>query len=140
MPRKMVRADVRAFLDEKPGWMMLSSQGRGGFPHTVPIGYFREGDQIFMGCRDGTQKVVNIERDSRVALFIEDGSSMGELRGVLLRGKAEIVREESSRLEISRLAASQRGVPKHELPEVATPGSVFIKLSSYSITSWDYSG
>ena len=75
MPGKMSKEEVDAFLDSKPGWMMLTSQGRDGYPHTVPIGYFRDGDRIFMGCRDNTQKVKNIERNPKVSLVIEDGKT-----------------------------------------------------------------
>ena len=92
MAGKMSKEEVDAFLDSKPGWMMLTTQGKDGYPHTVPIGYFRDGDRIFMGCRDNTQKVVNIERNSKVSLVVEDGTTMSDLRGLLLRGNAKVVR------------------------------------------------
>ena len=70
MPGKMSKEEVDAFLDSKPGWMMLTSQGSDGYPHSVPIGYFRDGDRIFMGCRDNTQKIKNIELDILYLLSI----------------------------------------------------------------------
>ena len=139
MPGKMSKEEVDAFLDSKPGWMMLTSQGRDGYPHTVPIGYFRDGDRIFMGCRDNTQKVKNIERNPKVSLVIEDGKTMSDLRGILLRGDAFVVREDEERLKISRLAAKLRGAPEDEWPTTASAGAVFIKVDSPRVTSWDYS-
>ena len=139
MPGKMSKEEVDAFLDSKPGWMMLTSQGRDGYPHTVPIGYFRDGDRIFMGCRDNTQKVKNIERNPKVSLVIEDGKTMSDLRGILFRGDASVVREDEERLKISRLAAKKRGAPEDELPTTASAGAVFIKVDSPRVTSWDYS-
>ena len=115
MPGKMSKEEVDAFLDSKPGWMMLTSQGRDGYPHTVPIGYFRDGDRIFMGCRDNTQKVKNIERNPKVSLMIEDGKTMSNLRGILFRGDASVVREDEERLKISRLAAKLRGAQIRDL-------------------------
>ena len=139
MPGKMSKEEVDAFLDSKPGWMMLTSQGRDGYPHTVPIGYFRDGDRIFMGCRDNTQKVKNIERNPKVSLVIEDGKTRSDLRGILFRGDASVVREEEERLKISRLAAKKRGAPEDEWPTTASAGAVFIKVDSPKVTSWDYS-
>ena len=139
MPGKMTKEAVNDFLDSKPGWMMLTSQGRDGYPHTVPIGYFRDGDRIFMGCRDNTQKVKNIERNPKVSLVIEDGKTMSDLRGILLRGDAFVVREDEERLKISRLAAKLRGAPEDEWPTTASAGAVFIKVDSPRVTSWDYS-
>ena len=139
MPGKMSKEEVDAFLDSKPGWMMLTSQGRDGYPHTVPIGYFRDGDRIFMGCRDNTQKVKNIERNPKVSLVIEDGKTMSDLRGILFRGDASVVREDEERLKISRLAAKLRGAPEDEWPTTASAGSVFIKVDRPRVTSWDYS-
>jgi len=139
MPGKMSKEEVDAFLDSKPGWMMLTSQGRDGYPHTVPIGYFRDGDRIFLGCRDNTQKVKNIERNPKVSLVIEDGKTMSDLRGILFRGDASVVREDEERLKISRLAAKKRGAPEDEWPTTASAGAVFIKVDSPRVTSWDYS-
>ena len=139
MPGKMSKEEVDAFLDSKPGWMMLTSQGKDGYPHTVPIGYFRDGDRIFMGCRDNTQKLKNIERNPKVSLVIEDGKTMSDLRGILFRGDASVVREDEERLKISRLAAKKRGAPEDEWPTTASAGAVFIKVDSPRVTSWDYS-
>ena len=139
MPGKMTNEELESFLDSKPGWMMLTSIGKDEYPHTVPIGYFREGGRIFMGCRDNTQKVVNIERNPKVSLALEDGDTMQNIRGVLLRGEAQVVRAEDERLAISRLAAKLRGAPEREWPVSASPGSVFIKLENFSVVSWDYS-
>ena len=139
MPGKMSKEEVDTFLDSKPGWMMLTSQGSDGYPHSVPIGYFRDGDRIFMGCRDNTQKVKNIERNPKVSLVIEDGKTMSDLRGILFRGDASVVREDEERLKISRLAAKLRGAPEDEWPTTASAGAVFIKVDSPRVTSWDYS-
>ena len=139
MPAKMSNKEVDDFLDSKPGWMMLTSHGRDGYPHTVPIGYFRDGNRIFMGCRDNTQKVKNIERNPKVSLVIEDGKTMSDLRGILLRGDAFVVREDEERLKISRLAAKMRGAPEDQWPTTASTGAVFIKVDSPRVTSWDYS-
>jgi hypothetical protein len=52
---EMTGEEVNAFLDSRPGWVALTTIGTDGYPHTVPIGYFRMDDDVYMGCRAGTQ-------------------------------------------------------------------------------------
>ena len=79
MPARMTDQEVKAFLDAKPGWIVLSTIGRDGYPHSVPLGYFRLGDDVYIGCRAGTQKLKNIERNPQVSLVLESGSSRKDI-------------------------------------------------------------
>ena len=81
MPVRMTDQEVKAFLDAKPGWIVLSTIGRDGYPHSVPLGYFRLGADVYIGCRAGTQKVKNIERNPQVSLVLESGSRRPETQG-----------------------------------------------------------
>ena len=53
----MTESEAWEYIESKPGWIALSTNGHDGFPHTVPIGYFVSGGSIFIGCLDSTQKV-----------------------------------------------------------------------------------
>ena len=61
MPRKMSIKEAHEFLDSKPGWIALTTIGPDGYPHTVPLGYFRLGNDILMGVRGNTRKLRNIQ-------------------------------------------------------------------------------
>jgi nitroimidazol reductase NimA-like FMN-containing flavoprotein (pyridoxamine 5'-phosphate oxidase superfamily) len=139
VPRKLTDEEVEAFLDSRPGWAMLSTIDGEGFPHTVPLGYFRLGRDIVMGVRDRTRKVANIEADPRVSVMLEDGSTMADIRGVLVQGRARIVREPADRLKIAREGARARGVPEAEWPTEPRPGVVYIRVTPVRTLSWDYS-
>ncbi|MDG4667267.1 pyridoxamine 5'-phosphate oxidase family protein [Mycobacterium sp. 236(2023)] len=139
MPRKLTDEEIEAFVDSRPGWAMLSSIDRDGFPHTVPLGYFRLGRDIVMGVRDHTRKVANVEADPRVSVMLEDGSSMADIRGVMLQGRAVVVREPADRLQLARQGAQARGVPESEWPMEARPGVVYIRVTPIRTVSWDYS-
>lgn len=139
MAAPMTEDEVRAFLDSRPGWIVLTTTSPNGYPHTVPIGYFRRGDEILMGCRAGTQKTRNVERDGRVSLMLESGSVMAELRGVVIQGDAEVVTEEDELLELSREGARQRGTPDDELPTEVGQGRAYIRVRPRRTISWDYS-
>ena len=138
MQRAMTETELEQFIDSKPGWITLSTIGVDGFPHSVPLGYFRDGATIYLGCKDQTQKVRNIERNPKVSLCLESGSKMSDIKGALLRGTATIVRESKDRLSLHQLAAKQRGVADDDLPQSVSEGAVYIKVTNYTVTSWNY--
>jgi nitroimidazol reductase NimA-like FMN-containing flavoprotein (pyridoxamine 5'-phosphate oxidase superfamily) len=138
MPRKLTDKQVEAYLDSRPGWAVLSTIDKGGFPHSVPLGYFRLDRDIIMGVRDGTRKVANVENNPNVSILLEDGSTMADIRGVLFQGHARIVREPSEALQLARDGARARGVPESEWPTAPRPGAAYIRMTPVRTVSWDY--
>ena len=139
MPRKLSDEQIEAYLDSRPGWAILSTIDVDGFPHSVPLGYFRLGRDIVMGVRDGTRKVANVENNPNVSIMLEDGSSMADIRGVMIQGHARIVREHSEALQLARDGARARGVPESEWPTEPRPGAAYIRVTPVRTLSWDYS-
>ena len=45
MPASLTPDEARAYIDSRPGWIILTTIGRDGMPHSLPIGYFRAGDR-----------------------------------------------------------------------------------------------
>jgi PPOX class probable F420-dependent enzyme len=136
---EMTGEEVNAFLDSRPGWIALTTIGMDGYPHTVPIGYFRMGDDVYMGCRAGTQKLKNIERNPHVSLMVESGSTMQDIKGVLIQGDATVLTAPDEVLPLMREAARRRGVAEDELPSGARPGTAYIRVTRRRVISWDYS-
>jgi len=139
MPRKLSDEQIEAYLDSRPGWAVLSTIDRDGFPHSVPLGYFRLGRDVVMGVRDGTRKDANVENNPHVSIMLEDGSSMADIRGVMIQGNARIVRESDEALALSREGARARGVPESEWPTAPRPGAAYIRVTPVRTLSWDYS-
>ena len=138
MPERMDRDRLRAYLDEKPGWAILSTLDPDGLPHSVPLGYYRLGDDLVMGVRDGTRKVANIERDDRVSVLVESGTTMADLRGAMLQGRARVHRAPEEVVHYAREGARARGVPEAEWPSEPRPGAVYIRVTPERVRSWDY--
>jgi len=138
MPRSMDHDTFNAFLDSKPGWIVLTSIGPDGFPHSVPLGYFRDGDSVYCGVRDGTRKIRNIEGNPQVALMLESGSTMADIKGVMIQGNATVHRDPDTVLRLMRLAASLRGVPDAELPTEPRSTTVYIEVTPVKRIAWDY--
>jgi nitroimidazol reductase NimA-like FMN-containing flavoprotein (pyridoxamine 5'-phosphate oxidase superfamily) len=139
MPRKLTDEEVAAYLDSRPSWAVLSTIDKDGFPHSVPLGYFRLDRDVVMGVRDGTRKVANVESNPSVSILLEDGSSMADIKGVMLQGHARIVRESDEALQLAREGARARGVPESEWPTEPRPGAAYIRMTPVRTLSWDYS-
>jgi nitroimidazol reductase NimA-like FMN-containing flavoprotein (pyridoxamine 5'-phosphate oxidase superfamily) len=139
MPASLTKEEAYEFLDSRPGWIILTTVGRDGFPHSVPIGYFRLGDEIYVGGRAGTQRTKNVERNPHVSLLIESGRTMQEIKGLMIQGNADVIAEPQELLPLTREAARQRGTPEEQLPAEPRPGVAYIRVRPHRFISWDYS-
>lgn len=139
MPVKLTKEEAHEFLDSRPGWLVLTTIGRDGYPHSVPIGYFRLDDDVYVGGRAGTQRAKNIARNLKVSALIESGSSMQDIKGLMIQGEASLVTEPDEVLRLMREAGRRRGTPDDQLPAEPRPGVAYIKITPQRYISWDYS-
>ena len=138
MPSTMDTETFNDFLDSRPGWIILTTITPEGFPHSVPLGYFRDGDTVYCGCRDNTAKTRDIEANPKVSLMIESGSTMADIKGAMIQGTATVIRDPEGVLTLMRKAAVRRGTPEADWPTSSRPGSAFIAVSVLNRISWDY--
>jgi len=89
---KIVMSDdeIVEFIDHSRTATMatLSADGR---PHLVAMWYAVVDGDIWIETKAKSQKAVNLRRDPRLTLMIEDGHTYDTLRGVSIDGEAEIV-------------------------------------------------
>ncbi len=70
----------------------LVTNGKDGYPHAVAMWFYSDEDEtVWMTTYRKSQKIANLKRDGKAALHVESGESYEALRGVLMRGDAEIV-------------------------------------------------
>ena len=139
MPRQLTLQEAHEFLDSKPGWIVLTTVGPDGFPHSVPLGYFRLGDEILMGVRANTLKLRNIRHNPKVSLVLETGATRADIKGLMVQGTATVHTDPDDLLHYAREAAKRRGTPEEELPTEPHPGAAYIRVTPHRIRSWDYS-
>jgi PPOX class probable F420-dependent enzyme len=89
---KLSEDEQRALL-ESERVVVVSSIGRRGWPHSMPLWYVLRGSEIWIYTYAKSQKVKNLERDPRATLLLETGHEYGELRGVQIEAEAEIHRD-----------------------------------------------
>ncbi len=139
MPVSLTKEEAHDFLDGRPGWLIFTSIGKGGYPHSVPIGYFRQGDDIYLGGRAVTQRLKNVQRNPKVSALIESGKSMQDIKGLMIQGDADLAEEPDEVLPLLRESARRRGTPDDKLPREAPPGVAYIRIRPKKYVSWDYS-
>ena len=88
----MTGEEAAAFLVQQRV-VVCATNGPRGWPHMMPLWYVVRGADIWAWTYAKSQKVRNLERDSRAALQIEDGDQYHELRGVLIEADTVIHRE-----------------------------------------------
>ena len=86
----MTPEEVETFL-ARPTTAVLSTLARDGGPHSAGMWFATEPGAIRMWTYAKSQKAVNLRRDPRAAFLAEEGHAYNELRGVLVRGRAEVV-------------------------------------------------
>lgn len=129
----LTQDEIQTLLSAKDRWIVLTTLDSEGYPHSVPMGYFLVGSRVVLGCKDGTQKVKNAQREARCSLLWENGRGENELIGVLFRGDIRVVRDTEERLALKREACRQRGETE---PDSISDGFVYLEITPNKTTSW----
>lgn len=87
---EMTPEEISAYLPTRRTATLITI-GPTGHPHAVAMWFAIIDDVLWFETKTKAQKAVNIRRDPRVTVLIEDGLTYDTLRGVSLEGRAEIV-------------------------------------------------
>jgi PPOX class probable F420-dependent enzyme len=123
--------------------IILGTVGRDGYPHAIPM-WFVVDDQgiVWMTTYGRSQKILNIRRNPRVALLVESGIRYEELKGVLVRGSAEIVDDEVACLRVlSQIHAKHSGGLADGIEDVMRAQArkrVVVRVQPERVVSWDH--
>jgi hypothetical protein len=135
----MTPEEVDAFLAEERT-CRVATLGPSG-PHATPLWYAWHGGALWLTSVVRSQRWTDLQRDPRVAVVVDAGTSYDELRGVELRGQVEVVGE---------VPRTGEPVPELEGPEQLMAdrymGGTFVhdgrhawlRMVPDKITSWDF--
>jgi PPOX class probable F420-dependent enzyme len=102
----MTDTEVLAFLSEGARVLQLATIGRDGGPHQAPMWFTMDEDRIVFRSFTKSQKIVNLMRDPRLSVLVEQGDAYAQLQGVMIQGTAKLVTDPAYVLRIyGRLAA-----------------------------------
>jgi PPOX class probable F420-dependent enzyme len=86
---RLTEDEMSGFLDEQRV-INVCTLGADGWPHVTALWYVRRDGQPWIYTYRKSQKVKNLERDSRATLLVEAGEQYNELRGVMLKANATV--------------------------------------------------
>jgi PPOX class probable F420-dependent enzyme len=111
-----------------------------GFPHVVAMNYFARDGAFYMTSYGKAQKVVNVRRNPKVALMVETGDAYAELRGVMIRGRCEILEGEDAVKAAFETRAEAQANPSPVQPgaQASAPKRVVLKIVPDKVISWDH--
>ena len=138
----MTDDEVEAFLHERQT-MNIASFGPDGNIHLVAMWYGFLGANPAFETFAKSQKVLNLRRDPRITVLVEDGDVYEELRGVEIVGKA-IVHDDREPLMAVAANVVERYFPiddPDDIPAIAealATKRVCIEIVPEKVVSWDH--
>src|ERR1700712_4674933 len=139
----MSEAEVEEFLagDMK---VQVATVGPDGAPHLTTLFYVLDEGRIAFWTYGASQKVKNLRRDPRISCLVEDGEDYFELRGVSIRGEAQIV-EDYEQVKTFGARMTQRMAGDEDLGELGEQiveqqarKRVVIVVEQGWVASWDH--
>ena len=120
----------------------LATIGASGLPHLVAMWFAVIDGDIWIETKARSQKAVNIRRDPRVTVLIEDGETYDTLRGVSFEGTAEIVEDPEALWEVGVSVWERYNGPYTEemkpLVEFMLHKRVAVRIDVTRTRSWDH--
>ncbi|MEA2624519.1 MAG: hypothetical protein QOD06_564 [Candidatus Binatota bacterium] len=137
----MTDEEADAFLEETRTLALCSIDHR-GYPHAVGMWFCRIDGLVHMTTFRKAQKVVNLRRDPKSALLAESGDRYGELRGLLLRGRTEVVDDLELCLDVlQRIHQRMEGGERPGLDDALRSQAskrVVLRFRPERASSWDH--
>ncbi len=142
------RAQVIMTPDEIAGFIAaqrtatLATIGPSGLPHLVAMWYAVVDGQLWFETKARSQKAVNLRRDDRAGVLVEDGLTYDSLRGVAMEGRAVIV-DDPGALRAVGVSVWERymGPYTEEVRPLVTAmlhNRVAVRLDPVRTRSWDH--
>jgi PPOX class probable F420-dependent enzyme len=131
---------IQAFLDTREV-VVLATLGPDGAPEATPMWFWHTPEALFMISVDGLRKIRNIIRDPRVAVVAETTLPGGGIRGVTVKGRAELLPD-----SIERRRLAERFLDKYH-PRLEKlwggrampPDRAMFRIAAKSVRSWGLS-
>ena len=138
----MSDAELRSFLDEQMV-MQCATVGPEGRPHMVPLWFVAEdGGDLIGWTYAKSQKAVNLDRDPRATIGIEDGVQYQELRGVMMECDVKLERDptavESYGLALFERYAGDLGPEIRQMVAAQAQKRVGLRFVPSRVVTWDH--
>ncbi|MEM7408771.1 MAG: TIGR03618 family F420-dependent PPOX class oxidoreductase [Myxococcota bacterium] len=123
--------------------LQVATIGKDGMPHLTTLWFaVLDGDIVFETFTK-SQKIVNLQRDPRISVLVEDGTTYNQLRGATFSGTAELYTEPERIHPVAEavIRKNQPEVPEDQIPQAAKMMAVkrtAVVVKPTKIVSWDH--
>jgi len=143
---KMTDEELASFLAEQRV-MSVCSLSSDGWPHAIALWYVMRGSEPWIYTYGKSQKVRNLERDDRATLLVEAGEQYDELRGVMLKTRAEVRNDFETVAQMAEdIFVKYQGGDVAQIDDATraalrsqVPKRVAIRFNVEQTVSWDHS-
>ena len=119
----------------------VASVGGDGSPHVTPLWFVWDGASLWLTSIVRSQRWTDLQRDGRVSVIVDTGHDFMELRGVEIKGRAEVVGEVPRTGEPN----AELEVPERLFADKYAGGRVhhdgrhaWLRITPEKMVSWDF--
>lgn len=139
---RMSDADAWKFIESRKS-LQVATLNRDGSPHLTTLWFgIHQGDIVFETFSK-SQKIVNLKRDPRIAVLVEDGLEYNELRGVAINGRAELY-DDPAVVQRYALAVTRKNNPglspeqQEQAAKMLSVKRTAVVVKAEHMMSWDH--
>lgn len=137
---RMTDEELRDFLEAEKT-LQVATLDRDGAPHLTTLWFAVVDNHIVFHTYGKSQKIVNLKRDPRIAVLLEAGTTYGELRGVSIQGRAELIEDELKYRYAAAVSRRYSDRPEEQI-EAATRKTAakrtVVRVIPEKTVSWDH--
>jgi PPOX class probable F420-dependent enzyme len=138
---EMTPDEIKAFV-EGQRTANLATLGATGHPHVVAMWYAVIDGQVWFETKAKAQKTLNLRRDPRATVLLEDGLTYDTLRGVSFEGSAVVVDDPEALWAVGVSVWERYTGPYSEemrpFVEVMLNKRVAVRMDVERVRSWDH--
>ena len=138
---RMTSEEMTQFISEQKS-LQVATLNKDGTPHLSTLWFGIVDDEIVFETYTKSQKIVNLHRDPRIALLLEDGLEYEKLRGVTINGTAELYSQpEDVQKYAAAVIARNHGIDLADASNAAAALAnkrTAVVVKAEKIISWDH--
>ena len=144
---RMTDGELAAFIAEQKS-LQVACHDRDGSIHLSTLWFAMVDDCFAFGTYTKSQKIVNLRRDDRITLLLEDGLEYDLLRGAMIKGRAVMHAEDgaSGADQVRRVARAVMRRNEPDIPEEHFEGAVglwaakrtVVIVKPEKVVTWDH--
>lgn len=137
----MTDEEVATYL-ERSRTATFATIGADGRPHLVAMWYAVIDGEVWFETKSRSQKAVNLRRDPRVTVLVEDGETYDGLRGISIDGTATVSEDPDELWAVGVCVWERYNGPYTDevrpLVELMLAKRVAVRVRAERVRSWDH--